>query len=187
MAKLRTFIALELPEALKKFFFGLQNRLRENTDCVRWVKPDHIHLTLKFLGSTDEELVEPIAIILQNISKNIAPVSMHVSGIGAFPNTRNPKIIWAGIQGRLDALRTFQVSLEEALAVVGFAREKRPFAPHLTLGRVKDNRGKKTLEAVLEKFKTDDMGVHTADKIIFYRSDLQPTGPVYSALKTIQL
>jgi 2'-5' RNA ligase len=187
MPKIRTFIALELPEDLKKVFSILQQRFCEYTDCVRWVKPEHIHLTLKFLGSIDEELVEPISRILENISKKQQPFPLHIAGIGAFPNTRNPKVIWAGIQGSQDTLIQFQMTLEDALSVFGFAREKRPYAPHLTLGRVKDYRGKKDLEAVIEKFQHEDMGAYTADKIIFYRSDLQPTGPIYAALKTIQL
>jgi 2'-5' RNA ligase len=187
MAKIRTFIALELPEALKKAFANLQARLREQTDCVRWVRPDHIHLTLKFLGPTDEGLVEPVSRILENISKSAPPFSLMMAGIGAFPNTRNPKVVWAGMQGPIDTLIKFQASLEQALSVVGFAQEKRPFAPHLTLGRVKDSRGKKNLEMVLEKFKAQEIGTYTADTIVFYRSDLQPAGPIYSALKTIQL
>ncbi len=187
MPKIRTFIALELPEDLKKVFSILQQRLREYTDCVRWVKPEHIHLTLKFLGSIDEELVEPISRILENISKKQSSFSMHIAGIGAFPNTRNPKVIWVGIQSSQDSLTKFQTTLEDALSVFGLPREKRPYAPHLTLGRVRDYRGKRDLEAVIEKFQHEDMGVYTADKVIFYRSDLKPTGPIYSALKTLQL
>ncbi|MCX5894629.1 MAG: RNA 2',3'-cyclic phosphodiesterase [Proteobacteria bacterium] len=187
MAKIRTFIALELPEDLRNTLSLLQQRLRDQIDCVRWVKPEHIHLTLQFLGSIDEDQVGPISRILENVSHGIAPFTMHVAGIGAFPNTRNPKVIWAGMQTVEDDLNRFQMSIEDSLATIGFPGEKRPYAPHLTLGRVKESRGKKMLGEVIEQFKHEDGGSFTADTVVFFKSDLLPTGPVYSALKTIRL
>lgn len=187
MAKIRTFIALELPLDLKKALADLQQDLRSRTDCVRWVKPEHIHLTLKFLGPTEESQVEPIGMVLSNLVKGVAPFRTQVAGLGAFPSSRNPKVIWVGMPGEQRDLLQFQKKLEDALALVGFAKEKRSFAPHLTLGRVREGRGKRELGELIEHFESRDLGNFTADTIIFFRSDLQPSGPVYSALKTIQL
>jgi RNA 2',3'-cyclic 3'-phosphodiesterase len=187
MAKIRTFIALELPSELKRALAGLQENLRSRTDCVRWVNPENIHLTLKFLGPTEEALVEPIGMVLSNLTRGAAPFRLEVAGLGAFPNPRNPKVIWVGMPGGLKELSVFQQQLEDALAHAGFAREKRPFSPHLTLGRVKEGKGKKELEQLIEKYQSEDLGNFAADTIIFYRSDLQPSGPVYTALKTSRL
>jgi 2'-5' RNA ligase len=81
----------------------------------------------------------------------------------------------------------FQEKLEETLAAIGFAPEKRAYSPHLTLGRVKESREKRDIEQLIEEYKNEDLGYFTADSIVFYRSDLNPSGPVYSSLKTIQL
>jgi 2'-5' RNA ligase len=81
----------------------------------------------------------------------------------------------------------FQEKLEETLAAIGFAPEKRTYSPHLTLGRVKESRAKRDIEQLIEKYKNEDLGFFTSGSIVFYRSDLQPSGPVYSSLKTIQL
>jgi len=187
MAKIRTFIALELPQELKKALADLQAELRSRTDCVRWVKPEHIHLTLKFLGPTEEGLVEPVARILSNLAQGVTPFRTQIAGLGAFPNSRNPKVIWVGMPGDQGNLLQFQEQLEDALAHVGFAKEKRSFSPHLTLGRVKEGKGKRELEQLIETYQSKDLGKFAADTIFFFRSDLHPTGPVYSALKTIKL
>ena len=187
MAKIRTFIALELPQELKKALADLQAELRSRTDCVRWVKPEQIHLTLKFLGPTEEGLVEPVARILSNLAQGVTPFRTQIAGLGAFPNSRNPKIIWVGMPGDQGNLLQFQEQLEDALAHVGFAKEKRPFSPHLTLGRVKEGKGKRELEQLIETYQSKDLGSFAADTIVFFRSDLHPTGPVHSVLKIIKL
>ena len=187
MAKIRSFIALDLPEDLRKGLQNLQDRVRKLTDCVRWVKPDNIHLTLKFLGAIEESQVEPIGRILENMTTGIAPFKLQVKGFGAFPNARNPKVIWMGMDDNQQRVVLFQEKLEETLAAIGFAPEKRTYSPHLTLGRVKESRGKREIEQLIEKYKDEDLGYFTAGSIVFYRSDLQPSGPVYSSLKSIQL
>jgi 2'-5' RNA ligase len=187
MAKIRSFIALDLPEDLKKGLQNLQDKARKHTDCVRWVKPDNIHLTLKFLGAIEESQVDPIARILENMTTGIAPFKLQVKGFGAFPNARSPKVIWVGMDDNQERVVLFQEKLEETLAAIGFAPEKRTYSPHLTLGRVKESRAKRDIEQLIEKYKDEDLGYFTAGSIVFYRSDLQPSGPVYSSLKTIQL
>jgi 2'-5' RNA ligase len=187
MAKIRTFIALELPQDLKKALADLQGKLRSRTDCVRWVRPEHIHLTLKFLGPTEEGLVDSIGRILANLAQGLSLFRTQIAGLGAFPNSRNPKVIWVGMPGEQGSLLKFQQQLEDALAPVGFAKEKRSFAPHLTLGRVKEGKGKKELEQLIAEYHNENLGNFAADTLIFFRSDLHPSGPVYSALKTIKL
>jgi 2'-5' RNA ligase len=117
----------------------------------------------------------------------MSPFKLYVKGLGAFPNARNPKVVWVGMEDNQQRLVHFQEKLEETLAAIGFVPEKRDYSPHLTLGRVKDSRGKRDIEQLIEKYKNEDLGYFTADTIIFFQSDLQPSGPVYSSLKTIQL
>jgi 2'-5' RNA ligase len=186
MKTLRTFIALELPEDLKEKLSQIQQIFIQNTGGIRWVKPENIHLTLKFLGSTSEDKVEEVFRILEQTVRGFPCFAFTVSGLGAFPNPRNPKVIWAGIQAN-SQLFSFQKQLEDGLSSIGFSREKRSFSPHLTLGRVKDPQVRKNLRDILEKYIDEDWGNYEASWIIFYRSDLKPAGPVYSILKKIEL
>ncbi|MCP4715590.1 MAG: RNA 2',3'-cyclic phosphodiesterase [Deltaproteobacteria bacterium] len=186
MESLRTFIALELPEQLKKRLGKLRDELQGRVSGVRWVKPDNIHLTLKFLGPTGADKVERIAGILKQESRGLMAFSLQVAGLGAFPNTRNPKVVWAGLKVD-EGLAILQQRLELALVPAGFAEEKRPFVPHLTLGRVRKPQARTELRAVFEQHGEIDLGTYTACRVTFYQSDLLPSGPVYTVLKAFEL
>ncbi|MEI6127408.1 MAG: RNA 2',3'-cyclic phosphodiesterase [Pseudomonadota bacterium] len=186
METLRTFIALELPEQVKEKLARLQQKFMDSTSGVRWVKPDNIHLTLKFLGSTRVKKVEEVSMILDRIAQGVSPFVLNVGGIGAFPNPKNPKVIWAGIQANACCAH-FQERLETALAAAGFSREDRPFSPHLTIGRLKDGRMRKELGSLLEEFSNEHIGRFEASHVVFFRSDLEPAGPVYARIKDIEL
>ncbi len=186
MDSIRTFIALDLPEALLERLAQLQRDLRNKADGVRWVRPERIHLTLKFIGSTSEQQAEGVCSALSRLSAGASAFPVQCCGIGAFPNDRNPKVIWAGL--RPDAsLAVFQEAIERELELLGIAREKRPFSPHLTLGRVKDTRKRKQISGVLERYANGDLGSHVFSRVVYYKSDLQPAGPVYTALHTADL
>ena len=185
MEFIRTFIALEIPEDLRETLSRVQQKLIQKTGGIRWVKPENIHLTLKFLGSTRKDKAEEVCRVLEQTAEGISPFAFNVSGVGAFPNIRNPKVIWAGINAD-DSLLLFQKKLEDALSSVGFPKEKRSFSPHLTLGRVKDTKARKDLRNILEKYSNEGLGSFEFLRIIFFRSDLQPSGPVYSVLKDVE-
>lgn len=186
MDSIRTFIALELPEELKTSLGRLQAALRDLVPGVKWVRPENMHLTLKFLGDTSPGRVAPVASVLERLAAGRAPFFFDAAGIGAFPNCRNPKVLWAGLQAG-QSLNLFYGELEAALADLGFAREARPFAPHLTLGRLRDGRARKALAGLLEQYGSERFGRFAADRIVFFKSDLRPSGPVYEALKSITL
>lgn len=186
MDAIRTFIALELPEELKKSLGRLQATLRERVPGVKWVRPDNLHLTLKFLGDTSPASIAPVGQALERLAAGRPPFSFDAAGIGAFPNSRNPKVLWAGLQAG-EGLGRFHGELEAALAGLGFAREERPFAPHLTLGRLRDGRARKALAGLLEQYGAERFGRFAADRLVFFKSDLRPSGPVYEALKSITL
>ncbi|MBN2108238.1 MAG: RNA 2',3'-cyclic phosphodiesterase [Deltaproteobacteria bacterium] len=186
MESIRTFIALELPAGLKAVLARMQKTFMQRSAGVKWVRPESIHLTLKFLGATSMEQVDRVCGVLDHLTRNVEPFPFDVTGLGAFPNSRNPKVIWAGMQveGRLKA---FHQELETALAAVGFAAEDRAFAPHLTLGRLRDGLARKDVAGLIEQFSSEQFGRFEGDHIIFFKSELKPSGPVYMALKDITL
>jgi 2'-5' RNA ligase len=186
METLRTFIALELPAEILERLARLQQRLMQRCSGVRWVKPGAMHLTLKFLGPTREDQVSGVAGVLEQAARGAAPFQLEVAGIGAFPNTRNPKVIWAGI-GFDTRLADFQEQLEAGLARIGFPKEKRSFAPHLTLGRVREGAARKELGSLIDEYGSEAIGRVAAERVVFFRSELMPAGPVYSVLSDINL
>ena len=135
----RLFIALDLPPAAKGSLGATAAQLKAVIPSgVRWVDPAGVHLTLKFLGDTDTGLVEPILAAMQPGAgvSGAAAFPLQLSGLGVLPNYREPRSLWAGVGGDLDALGRLQRRVDEALARLGFPPERRPFRPHLTLGRV---------------------------------------------------
>jgi len=135
---LRLFIAVELTEAATRHVGEVIGRLRQaELPGIRWVRPEGVHLTLKFLGNVPESQVQPIVEAMGMAAGGVAPFALRVQGVGAFPHARAPRVLWVGIQGDLEPLTRLQERLEETLEVEGFSRELRSFSPHLTLGRVK--------------------------------------------------
>ena len=185
MEYFRTFIALEIKENIKELLAEVQQKIGSEIGGIKWVKPKNMHLTLKFLGPTREDKIEDISDILINTADNLNSFNMSVSGLGAFPSSNNPKVIWAGLKAD-DVLYDFQKAIDISLESLGFARGKRLFSPHLTIGRVRDSRAKKKLRDVFEQIRTEPCSFE-AGNITFYKSDLMPEGPVYTGLKSIQL
>jgi len=181
---LRTFIALEIKEDIKKMLVAVQQKIGAETDGIKWVKPKNMHLTLKFIGPTREDKTDDISNTIENIAGSLNSFTASVSGFGAFPNRNNPKVIWAGLKAD-EVLFKLQTDIDVSLEPLGFVRGKRPFSPHLTIGRVRDSRAKKKLRDVFENIKVDTNSFE-AGSITFYKSDLMPDGPVYTVLKSIQ-
>jgi 2'-5' RNA ligase len=187
MATERTFIAIELDEDLKSNLLRLQNRLREQVSprSVRWVQPDGIHLTLKFLGDTPVEQLENVKKALAEAAAEIGPFTFTVGGLGCFPNLRRPRVVWVSLQEPTGALLRLQKAVEAHVAPLGFPTEKRPFSPHLTLGRVQRNisnsqaREVGDVVAAITPGTIDEMAVVAASYI---KSDLRPSGAVYTVL-----
>jgi len=185
MEKIRTFIALEIPDELRRKLCLVQKQCMQRIEGVKWVNPDTIHLTLKFLGSIRCDRVEAVCTAMAQAAEGVGPFCFTVTGLGAFPSVRNPKVVWAGIQD--DRIVRFQKKIEEALCPAGFSREQRPFTPHLTIGRVRVARAKHGLRTVLEEFSREVLGSFESSRLSFIQSDLQPAGPVYTVLKDIDL
>ena len=184
---IRTFIAIELPERTVERLAAIQEELKQSRARVRWVKPGSIHLTLKFLGNVHPEQVDDIAATAARVVRDEQPLTLCAGGLGAFPSQRKPRVIWVGLQGQVERLGRIQARLEKALQPLGFAPGKRPFRPHLTLGRIKDRRGLQNLVDALASLDVPEFNSFDADEIILYKSDLRPTGAIYTKLHRMPL
>jgi 2'-5' RNA ligase len=187
LSTLRCFIAIDLPPELRKRIEALSERLRAQPGeaGLRWVQPSGIHLTLKFLGALPEARVPDVASVLDQAASAQAPFSVTVGGIGCFPDGRNPRVVWAGLDDPTGRLRLLHASIESGCAAIGMAPEARPFSPHLTLGRVRREAGPETagvVRAILEAERAFHAGEMLADAVHLFRSDLRPTGAVYTRL-----
>ena len=183
----RCFLAIELPNSVQKKIEEVQKDLKTSHADVKWVHPENIHLTLKFFGNIEESKVEPILQSIGGLIQGTLPFSMKVQGIGAFPHSKNPRVIWMGLIDGKEVLATFQKELEGILEKIGFDPEGRPFQPHLTIGRVRTSRGKDDLIGKMEKHREEEFGDIEVGEIILFKSELKPTGPIYTPLRKLKL
>jgi 2'-5' RNA ligase len=150
MDDIRSFIAVEVPQALKSRMDELQRELRRTDADVKWVRPEAIHLTLKFLGSIRQDDVERISQSIGPAIEGWVPFEVRVQGMGCFPNPRNPRVVWVGMDRGREILTSLQQAVEKKMAELSFPPEDRPFSPHLTLGRVRSSKGKGELARAIE-------------------------------------
>lgn len=179
---IRTFIAIELPEKIIYTISKVQEEIKSYGLKIRWVRPENIHLTLKFLGDIKTADTEKVARAVSESATGYPALSLAVKGIGVFPGIKKPRVLWLGISKQLDLLTALQKTLDEKLEAMGFPKEKRPFRGHLTLGRIKSVIDPKTLHDVLKEFIQFESEPFFADRIILYKSDLKPNGAVYTKL-----
>ena len=183
MDGIRSFIAIEIPPPLKSRMEEIQRVLRRTDADVKWVRPAAIHLTLKFLGSIRQEDVERISQALTPIVADGESFEVRVQGMGCFPNPRNPRVVWLGVDQGREALASLQGAIEKGMAELSFPPEDRPFSPHLTMGRVRSPRGRVGLAQAIEKHQGVPIGSFQAQEVILFRSELRPSGAVYTKLK----
>ena len=186
MAKIRTFIAVELPDNLKREADKLIVGLKPFAEGVRWVKAANLHFTLRFLGDIERDAVSILDNNLKNNLADIKPFPLKLSGLGCFPNMRRPRVVWVGADGDMDELKKLAQSVESACRNSGFEKADKPFSAHLTIGRVKYPEGLDKLINSLQntKFESEQFQV---DKVVVFKSDLSPRGPTYTPLARVGL
>jgi 2'-5' RNA ligase len=187
MGTIRTFVAIELDEELRGKLGDLQADLRDRLAprSVRWVRPEAIHLTLKFLGDTPLDRVELVKAALVEAAAEIGPFVVTVGGLGCFPNSRRPRVVWVGLQEVTGKLARLRDAVEAHVAPLGFPTEKRPFSPHLTLGRVQRRASKSEVREIGEVVAASLVGVFdemAVESVAYIKSDLKPSGAVYTTL-----
>ena len=189
---LRTFIAIELDEATRLALGTVQDELKPRVPrgSVRWVDPAGIHLTLKFLGETPRERLSEIRTALEEACAAASPLELIIEGRGCFPNFRRPNVIWVAVRDRGNALARLQRAIEARIAPLGWPTEKRPFRPHLTLGRVNRHASaqeRAAIGAAVEALELERVATARVTEVSLMRSELRPTGAVYTRLFQVPL
>ncbi len=187
----RAFIAIDLPdEVINRLRVVSRELQRKVSDVpVRWVPPENIHLTLKFLGDVSVRNLDLLAKMIQVEAAERRPFEFSVGGLGAFPGTNNPRVIWVGVEAPSE-LKSLQRGIETAASRLGYAEERREFRPHLTLGRVSRNANSRQmgkLRDVLRQSEVGFLGVAQVYHVHLFRSELRPEGSVYTRLYTAPL
>ncbi|MFA4911737.1 MAG: RNA 2',3'-cyclic phosphodiesterase [Desulfobacteria bacterium] len=187
MAKIRSFLAIELPKEIIGKLSEIQDNLKTSGSQVKWVKPESIHLTLKFFGNIEEKTVDDISQVVKKVTAKIGAFIINVKDIGVFPNMLRPRVIWVGVESSGRTLNILCKETEDSLKKIGFEPEEREFRAHLTLGRVKSLKDKKQLTEQIEKLKGCEVGSFRVENLFLFKSDLRPTGAVYTKLETFNL
>jgi len=189
--QIRSFIAIELPEEVKAGLRRLQTELKlpEQT-FVKWVAPDSVHLTLKFLGNISPQKVTDITGVMEQASQGVNPFQLEVTEVGAFPNLRQPRVLWVGIKGEIDKLVTWQQRIDNGLIPLGFAKETRAFTPHLTLARLREGCSpgdRRDFGEMVAKIPIDVSYKFNVNSLNLMKSQLLPGGAVYNRLAEVKL
>lgn len=192
MDEIRLFIAIELNEGLRGELNRAQKQLQDERGMrmVRWVAPENIHLTLKFLGNVERGRVPELTAALVRAAKDSAPFELTTRGLGCFPNVRRPNNVWVGLEGDVPSAALLARRIETEFGALGFAQEAHGFTPHLTLGRVKreaSNSDRAAVGETVKRFPGTTYGVIHADRVCLIASDLRPSGPIYNILGRAEL
>lgn len=184
---IRTFIAIELSPEIQSELAAVQDKLKESGSDVKWVKPENIHLTLKFLGYVSGPQLKSIFEAVDESVERITPFPLFFSGLGAFPGLGNPRVLWVGVKEGEEMLSRINQNLEGILKRNGFPGEERKYHPHLTLGRVKSSKNKAQLIGAVKSEKDCSVGSMEVKKITIMQSILKPEGPEYKPLHVSEL
>ncbi len=189
---IRSFVAIDLPNSTKTRLKAVSQQLRRRVprDSVRWSRVTGIHLTLKFLGDVAQGDLPQIKDVLAQVGQRHAPFEFTVGGVGCFPNTKRPRVLWVGLEEESGNLAALQRDVVQSLAPLGFEPEKRRFHPHLTLGRVKrgvPSGDLRRLGQVIVTAGTGELDRVQAASFHLMRSELRPSGALYSSLAAVAI
>jgi 2'-5' RNA ligase len=187
----RSFIAIELPEDVKAALKNVEGILSRNDPGIaKWVDPNAVHLTLKFLGGVPVEKLDAIISVVQDAVRGISPFNLTIQGLGAFPNLRRTRVVWVGLSGDLEFLQKLQENIELNLVPLGFPAEDRSFTPHLTLARVRENASpfqRQALGEIISRTTLEPTLPIKVDAVNLMRSVLTRSGAIYTRLSAIEL
>ncbi len=176
---MRTFIAIEIPESIKNKLYNSFNKEKKENKGVKWVEKKNLHITLKFIGEIEEGKIPLISKILDDVQDKFKTFKVYLSESGAFPDFRFPRVLWVGIHPEEKIKEIFDF-MEKKLEKIGVLREKRNFHPHITIARVK-KKGKINFK---KKNFNEDFEIK---RVILFKSELNPDGPIYTPLKEVEL
>lgn len=183
---LRLFIGVELPGDVKRLLNDVSSSLKDQVPGARWVRPDNIHLTLKFLGSTPEDKLDDIVAALEGVVEDFRKFYFSLGEVGGFPSKKRARVLWVGVQHGAAELIALSKAIEDALAPLGFEREKREPTPHITIARI--NQPKSVEQAVAEIDLATCAGrLVNVDSLTIFQSRLKRSGAEYTPLRQISL
>jgi 2'-5' RNA ligase len=180
--RIRTFVAIELPGPVRHRLAALADELADVLPSAKWVEPENIHLTLKFLGDVDDPDLYTVCKTAQQVAARFAPFEIAVAGVGAFPDAQRPRIIWGGVTAGGAELMALQGELDRAFSALGYPHEERPFTPHITLGRARRGFSDRRFAEAVEQQKGWRGGELLVEEILVFSSQLGPDGPTYTIM-----
>ena len=191
METLRTFIAVDFPIEIKAKIEEITTYFNTQlpSKVIKWVDANNIHLTLKFMGETPANQLEPIKRAMQQVVTTFPIFDVAIENLGMYPNAKKPRVIWLGISCEENLISLYK-KLDQALKEIGIQPERRPFSPHLTVGRVRRSADPESVIIVgktLSEFKVSTLGRVTINEVVYYQSELTPQGPNYTILQSTPL
>lgn len=186
MNPVRTFLAIPIPESIKQYFIGMIKPIVERHDKINWVKPENIHITLSFLGETDLEALEEQSVVIESLLNASPGFRLGTTETGIYPHANAPRVLWVGAAPYDLTLSGLKQNLDKELSRLGYELDKRPFQPHITLGRVKSISRKssfihKFLAAEVREFEFE------VERVVWMKSTLTPVGAEYEELKSFKI
>jgi 2'-5' RNA ligase len=184
---IRVFLAVELSSNIQEKLFALEQQLKGILPSINWVRPESIHLTLKFLGYVEPSVVSQLLSALEPIGEKHEPFSVDVQGLGVFPQVKHPRIFWVGLTGNTQALQDLEFEIEAVLEPLGFPPEEKTYHPHLTLARIKRENAKIGSALIQTRALESDqhLGTLNVDGLTLFQSDLDSSGAKYTSLWTV--
>lgn len=183
---IRTFVGVRVDPKMTQKISEVQSHLKQSLTTIRWVAQENLHFTVKFLGSVEEEKIATIIQALERAVRGVRAFPLTGRGIGVFPDIKRARVLWVGLHGH--GLQTLAQEVEASLEPLGFAREKRGFTPHLTIGRWRSFEAKaKRLKDEIDRLNDHDFGQSRVGEVVFFQSVLKPHSVVYSPLQVISL
>lgn len=180
---IRAFLALDPPPEILRTIADIQGALRKNIrGSVSWVRPEGMHLTLKFFGDIATDDINVVSEVVAGHAAGARTFHLEAKGLGVFPGLRRPRVLWFGIGGEVERLIALQQAIDQGLEACGFPREERPFRAHLTLARIKSPRGLEGLDSVIAGKGSESAGKFMATGLTLFKSDLTPKGAIYTTL-----
>ena len=188
MGRMRTFLAVEVPDVIRRRLVDLQETLSQSAEGVKWVEEENLHVTLVFLGDVDDRNVTDVCRAVARVCSGVDGFPMSVEGVNCFGSSSRPRTLWAGVGTGAQELVALHGALESALIELGaYRREDRAFTPHITLGRVKGDRGNEDLAQALARHADWYGGDCEVRQVLVMSSQLTSEGPVYGILSTAKL
>jgi 2'-5' RNA ligase len=185
---MRLFVAVHLPDEMKEeLYASFSGAVKGRVRGLRFVPPANVHVTLKFLGETDEGLIPSIEEKLKTVADEHGLFTMKVNGAGAFPDVKRPRVIWAGVKEGRDELAELAEAVESGLEPLGFEPERRPFRGHITVARVKNPAAAKAVGGIVAANEGREFGSFDVKSFALVRSELKPDGAVYSDVREFGL